>query len=284
MNREEFVDIFSQNVHVSGGTRKFFGFLTYTGNDASSLVPSNFGSRILTIPVGEGFRVLMSRNSALLSKKAKPRGPMSVRATRKAFRNIRDVAGRNGFRLYDITLSRAGENIVSVAGNAPIATEIYEKYAEDATSIPVYMGFRKEGCSISFSVDMRMICQGYIRDAGGLIFDSIHGILSEAPLYGELYQSFHAKHDDQWTARVNPVSIGGNFEGRDKVMQDLETRLPIGLDIRPSRNKGIYFSHISGLWGEIACLGDRLVVYFMTEPDFNLGIELMDALKEMVSA
>lgn len=282
MNREEFVDIFSQNVRVSGGDRKFFAELTYAGIEGTSLVPSSYGSRILTIPVGDGFRMLMSRNSSLISKKARSGDPKSVRATRKAFRNIKEVAAKNGFRLSDITLSRAGENIVSVSGESNIASEIYGKYSGDSTSLPVYLGFRKDGCAVSFSMDMKITCQGYMEEAGSLIFESVQGILSESSIYGELYQSFNPKRDDQWTARINPVNIRGNFGHRDDILKELENSMPTGLDIRPSGNNGIYFSHSSGLWGEIACHTERLMVYFMAEADFNLGIELIDALKELV--
>ena len=282
MNREEFVDIFSQNVRVSGGERRFYAELTYTGNEASSLVHSAFGSRILAIPVGEGFRVLMSRNSSLNSSKAKQGLPKPVRATRRAFRNIRDVAGKSGFRLYDITLTRAGENVVSVSADSNIASEVYERYSGDSTSTPEFLGFRKEGCSVSFSVDMRVTCQGYIRDAGGFIFDSIQGILSESSIYVELYQSFSPKYDDQWTARINPVNIKGKTGGKETILDKLGTSLPAGFGIRLSKGSSIYFSHDKGLWGEIACLEDSMKVYFMAEADFDLGIELIDALKELV--
>ncbi len=282
MNREEFVDIFSQNVHVSGGNRRFFAELTYTGKESSSLVPDSFGSRILTIPAGEGFRILMSRNTNLISGKQKAGKPMPVRATRKAFRNIRDMAVKNGFRLFDIILSRAGKNIVNVSGEPDLASEIYEKYSAEQLSFPDYMGFRREGCEISFSMDMKVVCQNYIREAGGLIFDSIQGILSESSIYGELYHSFSPKYDDFLSAKINPVTINGNFGERDEVLNRLEKSLPLGLDIKPAGNSGIYFSHSSGLWGEISCLKDSIMVYFMTVADFNLGIELIDTLKELV--
>lgn len=281
MNREEFIDIFSQNVRVSGGSRKFFSVLTYTGNDAASLVPASYGPRVLAMPVGEGFRLLMSRNNTIIPKKPKTPGPMSVRATRKAFRNIREVATKNGFRLSDINLSRAGESLVSVTGDSSISSEVYEKYSGDCNALPVYLGFRREECSIGFTMDMKITCQGYIREAGILIFDALQGILSEASIYGELFQSFYSKHDDNWTAGVNPVTIRGSAGGRDKALEDLKNRLPNGLDIRPVHNNGIYFNHNSGLWGEIACLSDSFRVYFMAEADFNLGVELIDALKEV---
>ena len=282
MNREEFVDIFSQNVRVSGGDRRFFAELTYAGNEGSSLLHSAYGTRILAIPVGDGFRVLMSRNSALASGKRKQGGPKSVRATRRAFRNIREAAGKNGFRLYDITLSRAGENIVSVSADSNIASEVYERYSGDSSSPPVFLGFRKEGSSVSFSMEMGITCQGYTRDVGAFIYDSIQGVLSESSIYVELYQSFSPKYDDQWTARINPVNIKGKTGGRDAILKGLETSLPAGFDIKPSRANAIYFSHNTGLWGEIACREDSMKVYFMAEADFDLGIELIDALKELV--
>lgn len=282
MNREEFVDIFSQNVHVSGGDRKFFAEVTYTGSEVSTLVPANISTRTLAVPLGEGFRILMSRNSNLISKKKGQTLPMSIRATRKAFKDISQVASKNGFKLYDIVLSRAGENIVSVSGDSNISREMYEKYSGDPASIPVFLGFRSEGCTVTFSMDMKITCQGYIREAGALIFDSIQGILSDSSIYQEVYQSFNPKRDEMWTARVNPVNIKGSFGGRDQTISKLERRLPEGLDIRASGKSGIYFSHSSGLWGEISCHSDTLKVYFMAEADFNLGIELIDALRELV--
>ncbi len=282
MNREEFVDIFSQNVHVSGGGRRFFAEVTYIGNELSTLVPANLNARTLAVPLGEGFRILISRNSSLISKKKGQNVPMSVRATRKAFKNISEVASRNGFRLYDIVLSRAGENIVSVSGDANISKELYEKYSGDPASIPVFLGFRSEGCTVTFSTDMKVTCQGYIREAGALIFDSIQGILSDSSIYQEVYQSFNPKRDEMWTAHINPVNIKGSFGDRDQIISKLERRLPEGLDIKAEGKSGIYFSHSSGLWGVISCTSDTLRVYFMAEADFNLGIELMDALRELV--
>ncbi len=267
---------------MSGGNRKFFAELKYTGKENSSLVPASYGSRILAIPVGDGFRILMSRNGSLISGRQKTSSSMSVRATRKAFRNIRDMAVKNGFRLSDIILSRAGENIVAVTGDAAIASEIYDKYSQEKSSLPKFMGFQREGCELSFSMDMKIVCQGYIREAGTMIYDSIQGILSESSIYGELYQSFNSKYDDSSCAKINPVTIKGNFGDRDQVIEKLEKSLPMGLDIKPSGKSSIYFSHNTGLWGEIACLKDSIMVYFMTEADFNLGIELIDTLKELV--
>lgn len=266
---------------MSGG-KGFFGTLVYTGKEGTSLVPSNYGPKVLTIPVGNGFRFLMSRNSPLRSKRTRTSDPSSVRATRKAFRHIKDVATEDGFRLYDLVLSRGGQDIISVRNDAAISSEVYEKYSSDSTALPVHMSFRKEECTLSFSLDMTVTCSNYFRDAGSVIYDSFNGILSESSIYDELFQSFLTKHNDDWTAKISPVSIPGNFGERDEALANLESRLPIGLYVKPVRRSGIYFSHNSGLWGEMVCLKDAIKVYFMSVPDFNMGIEIIDALKEMV--
>ena len=101
MNREEFTDVFSQNISITGGRYRVYSMLVYSGSDSESLVPSPLNRNLLTVPVGNGFRISLSRNEKRLSEFSSSVESKNVRATRRAFSGILKSAGSLGFKLCE---------------------------------------------------------------------------------------------------------------------------------------------------------------------------------------
>ena len=277
LNREDFTEVFAQNIQISGGGSRIFAALVYSGSDKGSLVPAATNSQLLTVPFGQGFRIALSRNEKQLSTYIKRMGARNVRATRAAFSKIIEVGRSYGFKLSDITLSRGLTDIVTVRDDAAISEEMHSKYFSDQGIVPTYLGFSNGESSIVFDIGMKINFTNYQREVGILVYDAVSGVLEDEAVYRNLDNAFVPKKSDDWTATTNPVAVQCEFKNREQLVAYLETMFSSDMDLKPTGGS-IYFSSQGGLWGNLVLKDGSVDIYFMSEVDFDLGIRLLDAL------
>lgn len=278
LNREDFVEIFAQNTRVIGGNTRFFSTLVYSRTANTSLLPVTANSRLLTIPVGQGFRIALSRYEKQLASYAGKSDSRNVRATRRAFIRIIEAGKNRGFRLSDITLSRGNSEIVSVRNDSTISEEMYGKYSEDPLIVPTYLGFSNGESTVAFDIELKISCFNYQTECGDLIFDAVMGVLEEEPLYRSLESAFVSKKDDTWVSAMNPVHVPCAFGDSDELLGYLESSFSGLVDFSIFGRNGISFSSGSGIWGNLLISDGGVDIFFKSTVDFVLGIWLVDIL------
>ncbi len=278
MNREEFADVFSQNIQITGGMSRVYSMLLYSSTDSESLVPPPISRSVLTVPVGNGFRISISKNEKKLADNSLINSSRTVRATRNAFSAIIRSAKNLGYKLCDLTLSRGQTEIVTVRNDPGIAEDAFEKYSGDPRISPVYLGFTNGLSNVAFEISMKISCTDYTREAGYLIYDAVTGISGDLNTYQSLQNAFQPKRSDDEISSLNPVRVQCKFEDSAKLMEHLDSYFSDELEMRSNGNKNVVFSSADGTWGEIVLTPHALDIYFRSKVDFNLGIRLLDAL------
>ncbi len=282
MNREEFTDVFSQNISITGGKSRVYSMLVYSGSDSESLVPSPVNRNLLTVPVGNGFRISLSRNEKRLSDFSSSIESKNVRATRRAFSGILKSARNLGFKLCDLTLNKGENEIVTVRNDPVIAEETYEKYSEDANIWPTYLGFTNGSSAVTFDVGMKISCADYVRESGYLIFDAISLILEDLKIYQNLQNAFQPKKSDDELPIMDPVRIAAHFDDAAQLVNYLDVFFSGELDISVTENGSADFSSPDGTWGEIVLVDSGIEIYFKSSVDFGLGVRILDILEPEV--
>lgn len=282
LNRDDFIEVFAQNTHIIGGNARIFAALVYSGSVNTSLVPLTGNSRLLTVPVGQGFRIALSRYEKQLDAYTGKHDARNVRATKKAFISIIEAGKRLGFRLSDITLSRGSSELVSVRNDSRISEETYHKYSEDPLIVPTYLGFSNGESSVTFDIEMKISCVNYQPECSYLIFDAVSGVLGEGQVYRGLEEAFLPKKDESWVSTINPVHVPGAFGNREELVAYLENSFGESINLETSGNNGIHFSSGNGLWGELILTAEGVDVYFKSLVDFALGIMLLDTLETVM--
>lgn len=278
MNREDFIEVFAQNAHIIGGNARIFAALVYSGAVNSSLVPATGNSKLLTVPVGQGFRIALSRYDKLLTRYTGRLDARNVRATRKSFIRLIEVGRSLGFKLSDITLSRGSSELVAVRSDSTISEETYKKYSEDPLIVPTYLGFSNGESVVTFDIDMKITCINYQPECSYLIFDAVSGILEEEQVYRSLEAAFIPKKDETWVSSVTPVHVSCAFKDRESLISYLESSFSGAIYPAVSGKNSISFSSDNGVWGELLLSTEGVDIYFKSGVDFALGIRLMDTL------
>lgn len=278
MNREEFTDVFYQNIQITGGKARAYSMLVYSGTDGESLIPALSNQNLLTVPVGNGFRISISRSEKKLLEYSTGKGSKSVRATRKAFSGIMK-SGRNlGFKLCDLTLKRGEKEIITVKNDPVIAEDMYSRYSGDPYISPTYLGFTNGLSTVTFEIGMKIGFTEYSRETGYLIYDAVSGVLGDINIYHDIQNAFQPKRSDDEVSVINPVKLECQFEDATKLINYLEAFFSEELEMKASSGKNVNFASPDGTWGEFVIKEDRILIYYRSRVDFNLGIRLLDAL------
>lgn len=259
-----------------------YSLLVYSGSDSETLVPAQANKNLLTVPIGSGFRISISRNEKKLSDYSTRNGFKSVRATRKAFSAILKAGKELGFKLCDLTLNKGESEIVTVRNDPVIAEETYGMYTGDNHIFPTYLGFTNGLSTVTFDIGMKIGCTEYIRESGYLIFDAVSGILDDLSIYQDIQNSFQPKRSDDEVSVINPVSIECKFENTTQLVNYLDSFFSGELEISASEGRSAEFSSPEGTWGEMVVTDNGVDIYYRSKVDFSLGIRLLDALKSVV--
>lgn len=279
MNREEFADVFSQNIRITGEKSHVYSMLIYSASDVESFVPVPSRQSILTVPVGNGFRISISKNEKRLSEHSSAIGARNVRATRKAFSRILKSGNELGFQLSDLTLNKGEKEIVTVRNDPVISQDTYSKYSADPLICPTYLGFSNGVSTAAFDIDMKIDCTEYTSDVGYLIFDVISLVMEDLAIYTGLQNAFLGKRSDDESPTMNPVELHCHFESLNHLMNYLTSIFSDDVDIRISEGRSVEFLSRGGTWGEIVLMESGVKIYFRSVVDFDLGIRLIDALE-----
>lgn len=256
--------------------------LVYSGSDSESLVPSPANRNLLTVPIGNGFRISLSRNEKRLSDFSSSIESKNVRATRRAFSGILKSAKVLGFKLCDLTLNKGVNEIVTVSNDPAIAEETYEKYSGDQNIWPTYLGFTNGTSAVTFDVGMKISCAEYVRESGYLIFDAVSLILEDLHIYQSLQNAFQPKKSDDELPIIDPVAIKAHFDDAAQLVNYLDVIFSGELDISVTENGSADFSSPDGTWGEIILNDAGLEIYFKSSVDFGLGVRILDILEPEV--
>lgn len=272
------MEVFAQNINITRGNARIFAALAYSGSPNSSLVPVTGISKLLAVPIGQGFRIVLSRYEKQLQALSGNRETRNIRATRSAFLKIIETGIQSGFKLVDITLSRGNSEVVSVRNDSLIADEMYRKFSNDVQIIPNYVGFTSGTSSVTFDIDMHISCSDYNQECGLLIFDAVSRIVEEENLYRSLDEAFIPKRDESWAAAVNPVHVDCSFGSLDGLAYYISSFFPGTLDLIPTGKDRLYFSSENGVWGEMILRQGGVDVYFKSSADLSTGVRLIDTL------
>ncbi len=256
--------------------------LVYSGTESESLLPSHSNKYLLTVPVGNGFRISLSRNEKRLSDFSSSPESKNVRATRRAFSGILKSARELGFKLCDLTLNKGENEIVTVRNDPVIAEETYENYSENPNIWPTYLGFINGTSTVAFDVGMKISCTEYVRESGYLIFDAVSLILDDMGIYQSLQNAFQPKKADDELPVVEPVRIKAHFDDPAQLVNYLDVFFSGELDISVTESGSVDFSSQDGTWGEIALMGEGLEINFKSSVDFGLGVRILDILEPEV--
>ena len=279
LNREDFSEIFGQNIRIIGGKDRVFSSLVYSGVNKSSLISSAPNPKLLLVPIGYGFKIAITRNEKLLTETDGDISLRGVRATKKAFSIIPQKAKELGFKLTDIVLSKGSKDIVSVKDDSVIAEEMHQKASGDPTVDLTYLGFSLGECHLWIDLNMKIIFSSFEKEAGNLIYDAVSGVLEDEAMYRDLDNAFIPKKEDDWTATMNPVTVAGSFGTAGKLSRILSENFSADTDFRPIGSRTVYFSSPGGVWGEISVMESVAVIYFKSTADFDFGIQLLDTLR-----
>lgn len=264
---------------MAGGTERVFAAIVYAAADLKPLVPLSHGSmKVLTVPVGLGFRVAISRNEKSLSRFLGGGSTKRVRATNRAFSEVPRLAGETGFQMDGLTLSRGSREIVNVRNDPLIAEEMYAKEKNDTSLTLDFIGLSSRECRISMDSAMNMQCTNFSPEAGNLVYSVVSEILKDEPVYRTLENAFQPKRDETWAAMINPVGINGNFHSLPDLAVRLSAVFPGDAEFSMEGKSGLGFSSPEGSWGNIVASPDGLQIMFQSAVDFDFGIRLMDAL------
>lgn len=278
MNREEFTDVLSQNIQVTGGMNRVYLLLGYTGPDSESLLPPPTNRELLTVPVGSGFRISLSKNEKKLLDYSPGLNQKTIRATKKTFSSILRSSNDLGFRLSDITLNKGINEIVTVKNDPVIAADTYEKYSKDPHITPTFLGFTNDSGSVYFDIGMKITCTEYSRESGLLIYDAVKGIMGDLNIYRTLQNAFQSKKSDFDLPVSNPVVLETTFAESNQLAVHLGAFFSNELDISNIQNKSLEFSSSEGTWGEIVLAENHMIIYFKSSVDFSFGVRLLDVL------
>ncbi len=280
MNREEFTDVFSQNIQITGGKARIYSMLVYSGSDGESLIPAPANQSLLTVPVGNGFRISISRSEKKLLEYSTGKGFRSVRATRKAFSGIMKSGRDLGFKLCDLTLNRGETEIITVKNDPVIAGEMYSRYSGDPYISPTFLGFSNGLSTVSFEIGMKIGFTDYSRETGYLIYDAVSGVLADISVYHNIQNAFQPKRSDDEVSAINPIKLEKHFEDAGGLINYLESFFSGELEMKASSAKNVNFASPDGTWGEFILNEGGILIYYRSRADFSLGIRLMDALNQ----
>lgn len=269
-------------MQIIGGKSRVYSMLFYTGTGGESLVPAPVNRHLLTVPIGNGFKITLSRNEKRLAELSYGSDSKNVRATRRAFSGILESAKELGFKLEDLTLNKGENEIVTVRNDPTIAEETYEKYSEDPNIWPTFLGFTNGTSSVNFDVGMRISCADYERESGYLIFDAVSLILADLKIYQNLLNAFQPKKSDEDLPVVVPVRVKAHFDDTGQLVNYLDVFFTGELDIGVTESGSVEFSSQTGAWGEAIITESGLDIYFKSSVDFELGVRIIDILDQGV--
>lgn len=283
MNREDFIEIFSQNIQVLGSKGRVFASLVYSSADTSSLLPGVSAPRVMLIPIGKGFRVAISKNEKSLDSSIAGSRLKSLRVTGRIFKSMADLGLRHGYSITDLTLSRGTTETVNVRNDPDISREFYGKLAEDGSTILTHVGLTNGQWKLFTDISMKLVLYNFERDAGSLVFEILSSVLDEEPLYRGLENAFIPKRDETWASSVNPITMPDVKLPFSQLLGKLSSAFPKEADFGMSGDKSMYFSSGTGVWGEIIAIESGIRVHFMSEADFDFGVQLIDVLGSVVT-
>lgn len=282
MNREEFTDVLSQNIQIVGGMTRVYSMLVYSGIIGESLVPQQLNKNLLTVPVGNGFRITLSKNEKRLADNASSNIFNKVRATRKTFSTILDSGKKLGFKLSDITLNKGVNEIVTVKNDPAIAADTYDKYSKDPQITPTFLGFTSGPSNVTFDIDMRIGCTEYVRESGYLIYEAVSAVLGDLKVYKDLQDAFQPKRSDEEIPTINAIDLECKFKDAGHIEAHLDTFFSGELQLYRTDSKTVEFSSSDGNWGEIVLTESGSRIFFKSKVDYSFGVRLMDTLNAEV--
>lgn len=282
MNKEEFIELFSQNINIIGRKGRVYVRLLFFASDTSPLTMGNQSLRVFMIPVQEHFKVAMAQNERYLSTSAAPSQVHRIRVFSRTFSMFPGLAAEHGYAMTDLTLSRGDATVSNVMDDPSLAEKMWLEASGDLSRWPVRFGFANSDCRIHVDSEMAFTLHNPDAGSAGLIFEMSAGVMGQSRVYEDVFRAFTPKRNDDDVAIVRPMKIGGRVKNITSLSSALSSHFARECSFRPYPPYGIAFTGRSGERGSIMVDEGHVLLNFQSETRLDFGIKLMDVTERLI--
>lgn len=282
LNKEEFIELFSQNINMIGRKGRVYVRLLFSAADTSLLTMQNQSLKVFMIPVQERFKVAMTQNERYLSAYVASGQVHMVRAFSGTFSKFPDLAAGRGYVMTELTLSRGNATVSNVMDDASLAEKMWLEASGDLARWPVKFGFTNTDCRIYVDNEMTFTLSNPDAGAAGLIFEMSAGVMGQSRVYEDAFRAFTPKRNDDEVAIVRPMKIAGRVKNVKSLSSALSSNFARECSFRPYPPYGIAFAGKSGERGSIIVEEGRVILNFQSETQLGFRIKLMDATERLI--